>query len=136
MLDALAGLPKHREAVEAVWRRAFSGEEFTQVAEFGDAGRDRRFYEMKFNVLRDSKGELIGAYQFVVDVTERLRDQARLRTIFATSHQLQGLLALDGTLLEANATSLAVIAARPTRLSACLFGRRRGSRALLDRRKG
>jgi signal transduction histidine kinase len=34
-----------------------------------------------------------------------------LRTVFETSHQLQGLLALDGTLLEANATSLAVIAA-------------------------
>jgi PAS domain S-box-containing protein len=111
MLDVLADLPEHREAVEAVWRRALSGEEFTYIAEFGDPGRDRRFYEMKFNVLRDSKGELIGAYQFVVDVTDRLRDQARLRTIFETSHQLQGLLALDGTLLEANATSLAVIAA-------------------------
>ena len=104
----LAGAPG---GGEAVWRRALSGEEFTAIAEFGDPGRDRRFYEMKFNVLRDAKGELIGAYQFVVDVTERLRDQARLRTIFETSHQLQGLLALDGTLLEANATSLAVIAA-------------------------
>ena len=35
--------------------------------------------------------------------------EARLRTIFETSYQLQGLLALDGTLLDANATSLAVI---------------------------
>src|SRR5690242_501482 len=111
MLDLLAGLPEHREAVEVVWRRALSGEEFTQIAEFGDPGRDRRSYEMKFNVLRDPKGALIGAYQFVVDVTDRLRDQAWLRTIFETSHQLQGLLALDGTLLQANATSLAVIAA-------------------------
>src|SRR4029077_3499430 len=96
---------------KAVWGRALAGEEFTAVAEFGDPGRDRRFYEMKFNALCDATGTQIGAYQFVVDVTDRLRDQARLRTIFETSHQLQGLLALDGTLLEANATSLAVIAA-------------------------
>ena len=55
------------------------------------------------------------------DVLERLVDQrteqlkaneARLRTIFETSYQLQGLLALDGTLLEANATSLAVIGSK------------------------
>jgi signal transduction histidine kinase/ActR/RegA family two-component response regulator len=112
MLDLLADLPEHRAAVEAVWRRALAGEEFSDIGEFGDPGRDRRFYEMKFNVLRDPSGKQIGAYQFVVDVTERLRDQARLRTIFETSHQLQGLMALDGTLLEANATSLAVISAR------------------------
>ena len=112
MLDVLADWPEHRDAVQAVWSRALAGEEFTQVAEFGDPGRARRFYEMKFNSLRGPDGELIGAYQFVHDVTDRLRDQARLRTIFETSHQLLGLLALDGTLLEANATSLAAIAAK------------------------
>ena len=37
------------------------------------------------------------------------RSQARLRTVFETSYQMQGLLALDGTVLDANATSLAVI---------------------------
>jgi PAS domain S-box-containing protein len=111
MLDLLADQPEHRAQVEAVWRRALAGEEFTQIGEFGDPGRDRRFYEMKFNVLRGASDEPVGASQYVVDVTERLRDQARLRTIFETSHQLQGLLALDGTLLEANATSLAVIEA-------------------------
>ena len=35
MLDLLAELPEHREAVEVVWRRALSGEEFTQIAELG-----------------------------------------------------------------------------------------------------
>ena len=39
------------------------------------------------------------------------RSQAQLRTIFETSYQMQGLLTLDGTLLDANATSLAVIGA-------------------------
>ena len=37
--------------------------------------------------------------------------EARLRTIFETSYQYQGLMAIDGTLLEANAASLAGIEA-------------------------
>jgi PAS domain S-box-containing protein len=40
---------------------------------------------------------------------ELQESQARLRTIFETSYQFQGLIALDGTLLDANATSLAAI---------------------------
>jgi signal transduction histidine kinase len=61
-----------------VWSRALAGEEFTETAEFGDTNRDRRFYEMKFNSLRDGQGRLIGAYQFVYDVTERLSAERRL----------------------------------------------------------
>ena len=33
---------------------------------------------MKFNTLRDKDGQRVGAYQFVYDVTERIRDQDRL----------------------------------------------------------
>lgn len=40
------------------------------------------------------------------------RSEARLRSIFETSYQLQGLLDLDGTLLDANATSLHAAKAR------------------------
>ena len=36
-------------------------------------------YQTRFNALRDRDGHRIGAYQFVYDVTERLRDQERLR---------------------------------------------------------
>lgn len=79
MLDLLADQPEHRAAVEAIWSRALAGEEFSEVSEFGDPKRERRFYEMKFNSLRDRSGELIGAYQFTYDVTERIRGEARLR---------------------------------------------------------
>ncbi len=48
--------------------------------------------------------------QQVAERTALLRtNEARLRTIFETSHQLQGLLAVDGTVLDANAISLKVI---------------------------
>ncbi|HEY5756749.1 MAG TPA: response regulator [Steroidobacter sp.] len=78
MLDALADKPEHQAAVRAVWARALAGEEFTEIAEFGDPSRDRRFYEMKYNSLRDKEGRLIGAYQFTYDVTERISDQTKL----------------------------------------------------------
>lgn len=79
MLDLLADKPEHQAAVQAVWGRALAGEQFVEIAAFGEPDRDRRYYEMRFNVLRDVDGQQIGAYQFVYDVTERLREQERLR---------------------------------------------------------
>jgi len=79
MLDLLADKPEHRTAVERLWSRALAGEAFTEVQEFGDPALDRRYYEMKYNSLRDEAGHVTAAYQFVYDVTDRLRDQERLR---------------------------------------------------------
>nr|WP_246556528.1 PAS domain-containing protein [Bradyrhizobium liaoningense] len=79
MLELLEDQPEHRDAVRAVWARALAGEAFVEIAEFGQAGRARRFYEMRFNCLRDGSGQLLGAYQFSYDVTDRLKEQERLR---------------------------------------------------------
>jgi signal transduction histidine kinase/ActR/RegA family two-component response regulator len=79
MRELLKDLPEHQQAVIGIWSRALSGEEFVEVAEFGDPMRDRRCYEMRFSTLRNARGEQIGAYQFVYDVTERLEQQERLR---------------------------------------------------------
>ena len=89
MLDLLAGQPDHQAAVRAVWSRALAGEEFAAIEEFGDPARERRAYEMRFNTLRDRDGRQIGAYQFVYDVTERLRDQERLRAAEEALRQAQ-----------------------------------------------
>jgi PAS domain S-box-containing protein len=89
MLDLLESQPDQQAAVEALWGRALDGEEFTTIAEFGDPSRDRRAYELRFNVLRDRDGRRIGAYQFVYDVTERLRDQERLKHAEAALRQAQ-----------------------------------------------
>ena len=88
MLEVLKDMPEHQEAVRAVWARALAGERFTQVDDFGDPDLDRRYYEMKFDALRDADGAQIGAYQFVYDVTDRLRDQARLEEATARVHEM------------------------------------------------
>ena len=70
------------------------GEEFTAIEEFGDPARDRRAYEMWFNTLRDRSGHRIGAYQFVYDVTERLRSEERIRSAEDALRQAQKMEAL------------------------------------------
>jgi PAS domain S-box-containing protein len=90
MLDALAHHPQQRAAVEAVWSRALkAGERFTEIGTFGDERLGQRTYEMRFDVLRGADGKQIGAYQFVYDVTERLREQARLREAEEGMRQVQ-----------------------------------------------
>jgi PAS domain S-box-containing protein len=87
LLASLERFPEQREHVRRYWSRALAGEEFTAIDQFGEAGAGRRHYEMKFNSLRDRSGKLVGAFQFVYDVTDRLRDQARLAE--AESHLRQ-----------------------------------------------
>jgi len=89
MLDLLKDQPQEQAAVKAVWGRALAGEQFTEVGAFGDTARDRRHYEMKFNVLRDKDGALIGAYQFVYDVTDRIASQDRLAAAEEALRQAQ-----------------------------------------------
>jgi len=94
MLELLADQPAQQAAVREVWGRALAGEEFVEIAEFGDPSRDRRSYEMRYYTLRDPSGARIGAYQFVYDVTERLRDQQRLREAEGVMRQAQKMDAL------------------------------------------
>jgi signal transduction histidine kinase/PAS domain-containing protein/ActR/RegA family two-component response regulator len=89
MVDLLASRPDRQREWMAVWRRALSGEAFTTVEEVGDPVRAGRAYEMRFNTLRDRDGHRIGAYAFGYDVTERLRDQDRLRKAEAALRQTQ-----------------------------------------------
>ncbi|HEY8578047.1 MAG TPA: PAS domain-containing protein [Devosia sp.] len=78
MLAALAQRPGDRENLQAIWSRALAGEQFVLVETFGEQSPDQRSYEMQFFPLRGAAGEVVGAYQFVRDVTQRLREQHRL----------------------------------------------------------
>ena len=89
IISLLDGQPDHQAEVKSHWSRALAGDAFTAVSEFGDPSRDRRSYEVRFNTLRNRDGNRIGAYQFVYDVTDRLRDQERLRNAEAALRQTQ-----------------------------------------------
>ncbi|BAQ47625.1 MULTISPECIES: PAS domain-containing protein [Methylobacterium] len=78
LLGLLDGVPKQRELVRSVWGRALAGEEFVTVEEFGGPGRSRSCYEIRFTTLRDAQGRRIGAFQYAVDATERVRGQEQL----------------------------------------------------------
>ena len=78
MLDLLADQPEQHARVAALWDRALSGEAFIDVGEFTAPDAPPAFYEMRFSPLHDADGRLIGAYQFVYDVTDRVAEQQRL----------------------------------------------------------
>ncbi|WP_336970040.1 PAS domain-containing protein [Sphingobium aromaticiconvertens] len=89
MLDLMADQPENLSQIKPLWERALGGEEFVEVGQFGDGDEDRQHYEMHFNLLRDAEGQAIGAYQFVYDVTNRLREQAQLATAEDALRQAQ-----------------------------------------------
>ncbi len=97
MRTLLASKPEHRAAVETVWRRALEGEAFTDIADFGEPGRRRRTYEMRFYPLAGIDGARIGAYQFVTDVTDQVEAQRKLAEMqkVETIGQLTGSVAHD-----------------------------------------
>ncbi len=91
MLETLAGQPEHRDAVRALWARALAGDEFTTVRTFGNPERARHTYEIKFNTLHDAYGRIVGAYQFVQDVTARIENERRLAEAQGQLHEMQKL---------------------------------------------
>ncbi|MGA2045773.1 MAG: PAS domain-containing protein [Roseiarcus sp.] len=94
MLALIADQPEQRAAAQAAWARALAGEEITLVEPHGDPARARSCYEINFRTLTGEAGERIGAFQFVYDVTEKLRDQARLAQAQEALRQAQKLEAM------------------------------------------
>ncbi|HEY0203028.1 MAG TPA: ATP-binding protein [Acetobacteraceae bacterium] len=89
MLELLADQPEHQAQVRAGWGRGLSGEEGTLVEDYGDPGRARPYYEVRFRTLWNRRGERVGCYQFVTDVTGRLREQAALAAVQEALRQSQ-----------------------------------------------
>jgi signal transduction histidine kinase len=78
LAELLADRPELLEPVRAIWSRSLAGEAFTVIEQFGDPTLQRRYYEITSWPLRDAAGEIIGAYQFTTDTTERQQAEARL----------------------------------------------------------
>jgi PAS domain S-box-containing protein len=78
MLELLADQPEHQEQVRLGWAKGMHDEPVTMVEDYGDPERSRPYYEVNFRPLRNEAGEQVGVYQFVTDVTDRLRREAQL----------------------------------------------------------
>ena len=89
ILELMADFPEERATIKALWTRAFRGEEFTTVQPFGTPQGGQRYYELKFNALRDATGQQFAAFHFVHDVSDRIEDQAQLARIEEALRQSQ-----------------------------------------------
>ncbi|QBF26157.1 response regulator [Pseudomonas tructae] len=78
MPEAMAQCPDDCARGLRLWARALTGEAFAEVAEFGQ-GDQHRHFELRFSPLHDQHGQLIGAYLFAYDISERVQEQRRLR---------------------------------------------------------
>jgi PAS domain S-box-containing protein len=90
----LIGDSVRRERVRATWDRVLRGEAFAMTFETHDLDGNLVVQDLRFDVLRDGAGKPIGAYQFAVDITERVRDQQRLAEAEAALRQSQKMEAL------------------------------------------
>ncbi|ORL70533.1 hybrid sensor histidine kinase/response regulator [Pseudomonas putida] len=71
-----------------MWQRALAGEQFIEIGTFGKPPA-LRHYELRFNALRDPKGEVQGAFLFAYDISERVQEQERLAKAEAALRQAQ-----------------------------------------------
>ncbi len=76
LLEALDAEPGIREQVRLLWARALAGEEFIEITRFGELARD---FEIRYSPLRNAEGQMVGAYLFAYDISERLLEQERLK---------------------------------------------------------
>ena len=58
--------------------RALKGEIYTVTEEFGDLNHAKPVWEVSYSPLRDAEGEVIGAFHYAKDISDRLRAAAEL----------------------------------------------------------
>ncbi len=88
-MPRLLNLPRERALAEAAWSRALRGDSFVETVELGDESRGRCWYELHFQPLYSSSGQLLGAFQFGYDITARREAEARLAEAEAALQQAQ-----------------------------------------------
>ena len=107
------GFPALMDRVYATGEQ-FVGEQMPIAIQTAEPGPARELYlDFVYAPIRDEAGAVNGIFVEGFDVTERVRAEerlresaARLRAIFDGTYEYIGLLAPDGTLLEANRASL------------------------------
>ncbi len=64
--------------VRAFMARALAGESYTVVETFGDPKLVKPYWEVSYTPLRNHEGQVVGAFHFANEVTDRLRAAAEL----------------------------------------------------------
>lgn len=77
MLDVILD-DADRQKAKANFDAALSGENILKEEEYGDAGRQRTFWENRYSPLYDEAGRITGLTVFVTDITERRQAAERL----------------------------------------------------------
>ncbi|MDF0729588.1 response regulator [Pseudomonas entomophila] len=86
--QCLRDLPKMCNELLPLWRRALAGEALVKNSRT-DTAPGTRHYELRFNSLRDGEGQIVGAYLFAYDITERMLEHERLREVELALRQSQ-----------------------------------------------
>ena len=86
-----SGSPASASSLEH-WRRALAGESLTVMQEAAVPGDGVREYEVTYNPMRDPAGDIVGATQFVRDITDRRQRLERE----AQTRRLEGIGRLAG----------------------------------------
>ena len=80
--DLLAAHPAEQAETVARWERAaVGGEEFSVRRFIGGQGQEQRVYEVRYGVIRDTMGALVGAVSRMSDVTLAVRDRSALTAL-------------------------------------------------------
>jgi signal transduction histidine kinase len=80
--------PQAKAQLLRLWERALAGEVFVENVAL-EVPPAQRHFEMRFNLLRDHQGVMLGAYLFAYDITQRVVEQTRLRDTEQALHNAQ-----------------------------------------------
>jgi PAS domain S-box-containing protein len=102
-------MPEQQKVAVEEWSRPLRGETTVKTLDFGGPGRPRRTYKVQHTPLRDKAGNIIGAGEVAIDVTEEVKAAENLRkselthsTILQTAQAGFWLSDMEGKLLEVN----------------------------------
>lgn len=84
----LSRQPDIKNQLEPVWPRVLAGEAFVETIALGRS-EALRYYELRYNPLRDAQQRIQGGYLFAYDITERVAEQERMREIENALRQSQ-----------------------------------------------
>jgi PAS domain S-box-containing protein len=86
MIDLFSHMPELRDTAARQWSNAIQGATESYRIEFGEAGRYRRWYDVRHAPIRDARGRIIGAGEVALDITREvqleqdlMQSQARFR---------------------------------------------------------